>query len=95
LLLHCCLLQTFNKTDVSRHQFALDWMNDFETFAQGELPTCWVQPWQGMELQPPTPSIAFLLAGAVRLPQAQLSTSCSLPIAQQSTPLVPSEQHMS
>jgi hypothetical protein len=31
----CFLLQTFNKIDVSRHQFALDWMNDFETFAQG------------------------------------------------------------
>jgi hypothetical protein len=34
LLLHLPL-QTFNKVDVSRHQFALDWMNDFETFAQG------------------------------------------------------------
>jgi hypothetical protein len=30
------LLQTFNKVDVSRYQFALDWMADFETFAQGE-----------------------------------------------------------
>lgn len=28
------MLLTFNKVDVSRHQFALDWMNDFETFAQ-------------------------------------------------------------
>lgn len=32
--------QTFNKVDVSRHQFALDWMNDFETFAQGECCCC-------------------------------------------------------
>lgn len=29
------MLQTFNKIDVARHQFVLDWMNDFETFAQG------------------------------------------------------------
>lgn len=34
------LLQTFNKIDVSRHQFALDWMNDFETFATGRVCLC-------------------------------------------------------
>ena len=26
------MLLVFNKTDVSRHEFALDWMADFETF---------------------------------------------------------------
>ena len=26
------MLLVFNKTDVARHQFALDWMADFETF---------------------------------------------------------------
>lgn len=26
------MLLVFNKTDVSRHDFALDWMADFETF---------------------------------------------------------------
>ena len=26
------LLLVFNKVDVARHQFALDWMADFETF---------------------------------------------------------------
>jgi hypothetical protein len=29
-------LQTFNKIDVSRHEFALEWMADFDTFAAGE-----------------------------------------------------------
>eukprot|EP00878_Enallax_costatus_P024564 GHUV01026219.1.p1 GENE.GHUV01026219.1~~GHUV01026219.1.p1 ORF type:complete len:275 (+),score=38.74 GHUV01026219.1:298-1122(+) len=27
------MLLTFNKIDVSRHEFALEWMNDFETYA--------------------------------------------------------------
>lgn len=26
-------LQTFNKIDVSRHEFALEWMSDFESYA--------------------------------------------------------------
>jgi len=32
---HASALQTFNKVDVARHEFALEWMADFETFATG------------------------------------------------------------
>ena len=27
------LLQAFNKTDVTRHDFALEWMSDFEVYS--------------------------------------------------------------